>query len=80
VDVTGLVFAVGWEGPVLPDLERLLGSFHPVYALAVRQQKRGVSIQTPELVIESGGMMRAFNGRALLPAKLPAGIAHQDIR
>lgn len=80
VDVNGLVFAVGWEGPVLPDLERLLGPFHPVYALAVRQQKRGVSVQTPELVIESGGMMRAFNGRALLPAKLPAGIAPQDIR
>jgi hypothetical protein len=80
VDAAGLVFAVGWEGPVLPDFERLLGPYFPVYSVAVRQQKRGVSIQTPELVIESGGMMRSFSGRALLPARLPAAIAAQDIR
>jgi hypothetical protein len=51
-----------------------------VYALAVRQQRRGVSIQTPELVIESGGMMRSFSGRAYLPTKLVGTLAAQDIR
>ena len=80
VDSAGLVFAVAWEGPVLPDFGRLLGSYYPVYTLAVRQQKRGVNIQTPELVIESGGMMRSFSGRALLPARLPAAMAPLDIR
>jgi hypothetical protein len=80
VDAAGLVFAVGWEGPVLPDFARLLGPYYPVYTLAVRQQKRGVNIQTPELVIESGGMMRSFSGRALLPARLPAAMAPLDIR
>ena len=79
-DSAGLVFAVAWEGPVLPDFGRLLGSYYPVYTLAVRQQKRGVNFQTPELVIESGGMMRSFSGRALLPTRLPAAMVPLDIR
>jgi hypothetical protein len=80
VDASGLVFAVAWEGPVLPDFERLLGTAFQTYAAAVRQQKRGVFIQNPDLVIESGGMMRSFAGRAFLPAKLPANLTAQDIR
>ena len=80
VDASGLVFAVGWEGPVLPDFERLLGTSFQAYAVAVRQQKRGVNIQTPDLVIESGGMMRSFVGRAYLPGKLPANLTARDIR
>ena len=80
VDARGLVFAVAWEGPVLPDFERLLGTAFQIYAVAVRQQKRGVTIQNPDLVIESGGMMRSFAGRAFLPAKLPPNLTVQDIR
>ncbi len=80
VDAIGLVFAVAWEGPVLPDFERLLGAAYQTYAVAVRQQKRGVTIQTPDLVIESGGMMRSFAGRAFLPAKLPSNLTAKDIR
>jgi hypothetical protein len=80
VDASGLVFAVAWEGPVLPDFERLLGTAFQTYAVAVRQQKRGVTIQTPDLVIDSGGMMRSFVGRAFLPAKLPSNLTAQDIR
>jgi hypothetical protein len=80
VDAAGMVFAVGWEGPVLPDFERLLGASFPTYAVAVRQQRRGVAVQTADLVIESGGMMRSFSGRAYLPGKLPVGLTAQDIR
>lgn len=80
LDTAGTVFAVAWEGPVLPDFERLLGSYAPVYNMAVRQQKRGVNIQTAELVIESGGMMRAFAGRAYLPALVPTTLSVRNIR
>ena len=80
LSAAGVVFAVGWEGPVLPDFERLLGMHYPTYALAVRQQKRGVSVQTADVVIESGGMMRAFTGRAYLPPSLPVTLNAQDIR
>ena len=80
VNASGLVFAVGWEGPVQPDFERLLGPHFQTYSIALRQQRRGVSVQTADVVMESGGMMRSFNGRAYLPAGLPSGLAPQDIR
>ncbi|NVO07632.1 MAG: DUF2844 domain-containing protein [Rhodoferax sp.] len=80
VNAAGLVFAVGWEGPVLPDFERLLGPYFAAYDTALRQQRRGVNVQAADLVIESGGMMRSFNGRAYLPPGVPATLPAQDIR
>ena len=79
VDASGLVFAVAWSGPVLPDFSRLLGNYFTNYTEALREQKRGVNVQNAALVLESGGMMRAFFGRAYLPPRLPAGFAAQDI-
>jgi len=80
LDAGGHVFAVSWQGPVLPELARLLGPHFAAYGDAQRQQRRGVNLQSPALVLESGGMMRAFSGRAFLPPKLPAGWTAQDIR
>lgn len=80
VDATGSVFAVAWNGPVLPDFERLLGSWYPRYSEALRTQRRGISLHDADLVIESSGMMRAFSGRAYLPQRLPAALVAQDIR
>jgi hypothetical protein len=79
VDSAGNVYAVGWEGPVLPDFQRLLGSSFASYQSALVQQRRGVSLQTPTLVIESSGMMRSFVGRAYLPTQVPVAIKAQDI-
>ena len=76
----GTVFAVGWEGPVLPDLRRMLAGYFANYQKAVRSQQHGVRLNTPELVLESGGRMRAFIGRAYLPASVPAGINVNDIQ
>ena len=80
VDGSGHVFGVAWQGPQLPDFSRLLGTYYPVFQEAQRQQTRGVNVQSAELVIESGGMMRAFSGRAYLPGSLPATLTPQDIR
>ena len=80
VGASGQVFAVAWDGPVLPDLEALLGSSYTAYAAAQRQRGRGVHIQTPALVLESAGMMRAFFGKALLPDRLPANVSARDIQ
>lgn len=77
---TGLVFAVAWDGPVLPDMERLLGTHFPLYQNALQQRKRSVRVDTPTLALESGGMMRAFVGRAYLPDQLPAGVTAADIQ
>ena len=77
---TDIVFAVAWEGPVLPDFQRLLANQFGAYQDAVRAQRRGVHLKTNELVIESSGMMRAFSGRALLPTRLPGALSASDIR
>lgn len=76
----GQVFAVAWDGPVLPDMETLLGTHFDAYALAQRQKGRGLRVQQPHLVIESGGMMRAFRGRAFLPERLPSTVGARDIQ
>jgi hypothetical protein len=65
---------------VLPDFERLLGASFQTYMAALRQQRRGVNVRNSDVVIESGGMMRSFAGRAYLPTKLPVNLMAQDIR
>jgi len=77
---TDFVFAVTWEGPVLPDFQRLLANQFGAYQDALRAQRRGVNLKTNDLIIESSGMMRAFSGRALLPTRLPGALSASDIR
>jgi hypothetical protein len=76
----GRVFGVGWEGPLLPDFQRLLGPHYAAYAEAQQLQPRHIHIQNNELVLDAGGMMRSFSGHAYLPKLLPPSLAAQDIR
>lgn len=79
----GKVFAVTWSGPVMPDLEQLFGGHYQPYRgeLQARQPGRGpLRIDRGDLVVESGGHMRAFRGRAYLPQRLPAGVSADEIR
>jgi hypothetical protein len=81
----GIVFAVTWAGPVPPDLQRLLGSHYADYTTALAALNhpglhRAVRIESSGLVVESGGHMRAYSGRAYLPALMPAGVAAADLR
>jgi hypothetical protein len=41
---------------------------------------RLVRFESPDLVIESSGKMRAFSGRAWVPAMLPSGVTAADIQ
>ena len=80
---TGTVFAVAWQGPTQPDLRQLLGEHFPRLAVAdpgAHRDHRALTLRYPDLVIESGGKMRSFAGRAYLPALVPAGLAVGDIR
>jgi hypothetical protein len=80
---TGLVFAVTWQGPIKPDLNQLLGGYFPRLVAAGQsphRDHRSLSLQAPDLVIESGGRMRGFAGRAYLPGLVPAGVQVGDIR
>jgi len=80
---TGVVFAVSWHGPFLPDLHQVLGNYFANYQSAARQpvvRRRLVRLSSPDIVIESSGRMRAFTGRAWVPALLPTGVTAADIQ
>jgi hypothetical protein len=81
----GSVFAVSWLGPVMPDLQGLLGESFESFAKAVAALnhpglKRALRITSSELVVESGGHLRAYTGRAYLPALIPTGTSTADLR
>jgi len=78
----GTVYAVTWQGPSLPNLRQILGNYFVNYQSAAQQpvvRHRLVRVNSPDLVIESSGKMRAFVGRAWVPALLPSGVSPADI-
>jgi len=79
----GLVYAVTWHGPTLPDLQLILGNYFANLKAAARQpavRRRLVRVNSPDIVIESSGKMRAFAGRAWVPTMLPSGVTAADIQ
>jgi Protein of unknown function (DUF2844) len=79
---TGLVFGVVWQGPTMPDLEQLLGAYFNRYAdgaAAQRVRRSPVRVEVPGLVVQSGGHMRAFSGKAYVPEGLPPGVVPEDL-
>lgn len=78
----GKVFAVAWRGPQMPDLKRLFGPHFESYRqlAASRHAGRGpLAVAGPELVVQSGGRMRAFVGRAYLLSLIPPGVSVDEI-
>ncbi|HET8706113.1 MAG TPA: DUF2844 domain-containing protein [Pseudomonadales bacterium] len=78
VNADGIVFAVTWKTPVLPNLPSLLGQqyFSAFKAEAASKPHAGrgpVRINQSDLVIFSGGRLRAFVGKAYVPSLLPVG-------
>jgi len=83
VDPGGSVFAVSWRGTMPPDLAQLLGAHFDEFREAARSSvhgRRPLAVRTPRLVVEMGGHMRAFHGRAYLPDRLPSALALDAIR
>ena len=81
----GIVFAVSWQGPVLPDLSALLGTYFNTFKLEAERVRaagrRGgpVSVEYGDLVMQSSGRMRNFFGHAYAPALVPAGVKINDV-
>ncbi|MHB8726437.1 MAG: DUF2844 domain-containing protein [Casimicrobiaceae bacterium] len=80
----GVVFAVTWNGPVVPDLRTLLGASFDGYArqLSVLRHPgthRSLRLASSALVVESGGHMRAYSGRAYLPLLVPAAASPANL-
>ncbi len=83
----GSVFGLAWNGPQMPDLSELLGSYFPQYVAGVTSARaaRGGGhgpgiVRDSGLVVHSGGHMGAFAGQAYLPQALPAGVSGTDIQ
>jgi Protein of unknown function (DUF2844) len=80
---TGVVFAVAWRGPMMPDLRQLLGQQFSRYVEVTKLTHRRhgpVIIEQPDLVVHSGGRMRSFVGNAYLPSLLPEGVSTVEIQ
>jgi len=83
VSPAGMVFGVAWQGPTMPDLRQLLGShFTQLQQTAQSRRHRGgpLVIQTKDLVLISGGHMRAFRGLAYVPSLLPANVPAEVVK
>ncbi|PRC92061.1 hypothetical protein S2091_3196 [Solimicrobium silvestre] len=80
----GVVVAVTWQGPTLPNLKVLLGDHFDEFAnrkpssLAIN--RRSAAIHTDDLVVQSHGQMRSFAGFAYLPKLLPPGFNLDQIK
>jgi hypothetical protein len=86
VSPSGKVFAVAWQGPWPPDMRQILASYFGQYQQSAQAQansrtgRRPLVIEQPGLVLQSGGHMRSFAGRAYIPEMLPQGISAEAIR
>ena len=85
ISPAGVVFAVGWQGQFMPDMQQLLGAYFDQYSQAVKEQKasyvgrRPLNIQFPGLVVQMNGHMRSFSGHAHIPEQVPQGVRAEDL-
>jgi len=85
VSPAGRVFAVAWHGPFYPEMQQILGSYFQQYSAALEARKKVyghhlLNLEQPGLVVQSGGRMRAYVGRAYIPEMLPAGLKAEEIK
>jgi hypothetical protein len=83
VTTSGIVFAVAWNGSSKPNLSQLLGPYFADLSTAAQTSRGGhnrLYLSRSDLVIQAGGHMRAFFGRAYLVAAVPAGVATDELR
>ena len=84
-DAQGVVYAVRWDGPTLPDLHALLGRYFGTFARAAqsrhgaRQPGAPLMVQDGEVVVQSRGRMRQFTGFAYVPALVPTHVVIDDV-
>jgi hypothetical protein len=82
VSPSGVVFAIAWRGPTMPDLKQALGRYFDRYATSDNKQGglHNRVISDSDLVVQSSGRMRLFTGRAYVPQLLPSGVTPDQIR
>jgi hypothetical protein len=83
VSPAGLVFGIAWQGPFMPNLRQLLGSyFNELQAARAGARHHGgpMIVRTDKLVLVSGGHMRFYHGHAYVPSLLPSNVSAEVVR
>ena len=84
VSSEGKVFAVTWEGAAMPDLSQTLGIYFTQYraaaALTPHSGHNHLAVRQQDLVVLTGGHMRAWVGKAYLVSLLPPNLPVDDIK
>ncbi|SRR5579871_5464523 len=86
VSSSGDVFGVAWNGPAMPDLAQVLGTYFPAYQRAVQEQRQAhrargpLAIDDGDLVVQVSGHMRSYVGRAYVKRLMPASVQPSAIR
>jgi len=84
VSPAGKVFGVSWQGPYMPNMQQLLGSYFRYlqeYAQAQTGRHGGpLIIHKDNFVFTSGGHMRSYRGRAYVPSLLPTTLSPEVVQ
>ena len=84
VSPAGTVFGVSWQGPFVPNMQQLLGTYFThlqQYAQAQTGHHGGpLIIKKDNFVFTSGGHMRWFQGRAYVPSLLPTNLSAEVVQ
>lgn len=87
VSPSGVIFAVSWNGPAMPDLRQTLGAYFAQYQGGIQAQHAAgersghnhLQIRTPSLVVHAGGHMRQYFGLAYVPSLIPTNLSISDL-
>lgn len=78
----GVVFAMAWSGPALPDLKVLLGARYRHYAAALAAStgaSKTLVVANDALVLRVVKLPRGLEGAAVAPALVPPGALAERI-
>lgn len=84
-DSDGIVFAIQWQGPVLPDLQLLMGKYFDIFKLQAEEMRQSgrrssvVSFSRDGLVMQSSGRQRSFSGFAYAVSSVPVGLEIKNV-
>ena len=84
--LSGMIFAVAWNGMTHPDLDDLLGSYVSQYNTARLRtpvnagQRHHREVNANNVVVQTWGHMRNLQGRAYDPALVPHGVDPNDLK
>ena len=84
VSPEGRVFGIAWQGPFIPNLQQLLGSYSMQVQQTQQSQKRRrggpLVVRGNDFVFVSGGHMRAYHGQAYVPSLMPKNVSTEVVR